>query len=98
MPMKETVKICTKYEQVFEWLGKRWNGLIIRCLSQGPMRFSEIARCIEACSDKVLTERLKELEEIGLIVVESPYYALSSMGQELNEALNGLQDFANKHL
>ena len=84
--MKVDYKLCPKYERVFGWLGKRWNGLILRCLLDQPMRFTEVARCLETCSDKVLTERLKELEKEG------------SMGIELNQALESIQAFADKNL
>jgi DNA-binding HxlR family transcriptional regulator len=96
--MKESIKLCTKYQTVFEWLGKKWNGLILKCLESGPLRFNDIGRCIEQCSDKVLTERLKELEHIGLIEYHIPYYQLSEMGKELTQSLSGVQTFAEKHL
>ena len=96
--MKVDYKLCPKYERVFAWLGKRWNGLILRCLLDQPMRFTEVARCLETCSDKVLTERLKELEHEGLIEHVNQRYQLTAMGIALNQALASIQDFADKHL
>ena len=96
--MKVDYKLCPKYERVFGWLGKRWNGLILRCLLDQPMRFTEVARCLETCSDKVLTERLKELEKECLIEHSDHRYQLTTMGIELNQALESIQAFADKNL
>jgi len=96
--MKVDYKLCPKYEKVFKWLGKRWNGLILRCLLDQPMRFTELAGCLETCSDKVLTERLKELEAEGLIEHVNSRYQLTSLGHDLNQSIESIQVFADKHL
>jgi len=96
--MKVDYKLCPKYEKVFKWLGKRWNGLILRCLLDQPMRFTELAGCLETCSDKVLTERLKELEAEGLIEHINTRYQLTTLGYELNQSIESIQAFADKHL
>lgn len=59
--------ICPKYEKMFQILGKRWNGLIIEVLHQKECRFSELSREIEELSDRVLAERLRELEQEGIV-------------------------------
>ena len=51
-----------KFEKAFQLLGKKWNGLIIRSLMDGPRRFSDIKTLIPELSDRMLTERFKELE------------------------------------
>ena len=96
--MNHQTTLCPKYERVFSWIGKRWNGLILRCLYQSPMRFREIATCVKNCSDKVLTDRLKELETEGLIVLKANKYVLTQMGIQLNQALNEIQKFADENL
>lgn len=96
--MKVDYKLCPKYEKVFKWLGKRWNGLILRCLLDQPMRFTELAGCLQSCSDKVLTERLKELENEGLIEHLDNHYQLTQLGFDLNQSLNSIQSFADKNL
>jgi len=96
--MKVDYKLCPKYEKVFKWLGKRWNGLILRCLLDQPMRFTELAGCLETCSDKVLTERLKELEAEGLIEHVNSRYQLKPLGLDLNQSIESIQVFADKHL
>ena len=57
-------KLCPKFTQTFMMLGKKWNGLIIEVLLEQPtLRFKDIAGAITKCSDRVLCERLKELED-----------------------------------
>ncbi|MBM7579548.1 winged helix-turn-helix transcriptional regulator [Jeotgalibacillus terrae] len=97
------MSLCPKFEQAFQILGKRWNGVIIRVLADGPKRFSEIAEPIPQISNKILTERLKELEEHGLVIrevfPETPVrieYRLSDMGESLTPILDGIQSWADK--
>ena len=60
--------LCPKFEKGFQILGKKWNGLIIDVLLEGgPQRFVDIAAMIPDVSDRVLTERLKELEAEGIV-------------------------------
>lgn len=60
--------LCPKFEKCFQILGKKWNGLIIDVLLEGgPQRFVDLAAKIPEVSDRVLTERLKELEAQGII-------------------------------
>ena len=60
-------KICPKFEHTFAILGKKWMGLIIEVLLEGPQRFKDIAATIPNVSDRVLVERLKELEQDLLV-------------------------------
>ena len=60
--------LCPKFTESFKILGKKWNGLILEVLlNNGASRFKDIAQTIIKCSDRVLVERLKELEQEGLI-------------------------------
>jgi len=84
-------------------LGKRWTGLIIRALMQGPRRFNELLLIVERVSDRVLTERLRELEAAGLVerkvIPESPVlilYSLTPKGQAMQEVLQALQGWADE--
>ncbi|MDN6899647.1 helix-turn-helix transcriptional regulator [Oenococcus sicerae] len=57
-------------QSAFEILGRKWNGLIIQSLldsSRGSLHFAELSRNVRACSDRVLTVRLKELEDADII-------------------------------
>lgn len=66
---KRKFQLCPKFEKTFDILGKKWNGLIIDVLLEdGPQRFVELANKVSDVSDRVLVERLKELEEKGLVI------------------------------
>lgn len=58
---------CPRFEQASEVLGKRWTGLILRLLQSGPMRFSELESHIPKLSPRMLSQRLRELEEEQII-------------------------------
>jgi DNA-binding HxlR family transcriptional regulator len=55
------------FQKALEILSKRWTGLVVFVLGQGPMRFNEIAAQIDVISDRMLSERLKELEAEGIV-------------------------------
>ncbi|MGH2245745.1 winged helix-turn-helix transcriptional regulator, partial [Enterococcus faecalis] len=64
----ESSALCPKFEKSFSILGKNWNGLIIDVLlERGPQRFDELKVKIPMLSDRVLVDRLKELEAEGII-------------------------------
>jgi DNA-binding HxlR family transcriptional regulator len=95
--------ICTKFETAFELLGKRWTGLIIRVLLPGKHRFTDISEMIPHLSDRMLVERLKELELAGVVkrtvYPETPVrveYELTQQGQELEPVMDEVQKWADK--
>jgi Predicted transcriptional regulators len=95
------IRLCPKFEKAFELLGKRWNGLIIKTLLEGPKRFSEISSIIPQLSDRVLTERFKELEENGIIerTVYTGFpvkveYKLTQKGDALKAVLDEIEKWA----
>jgi DNA-binding HxlR family transcriptional regulator len=89
-----------------ELIGKRWTGAIIAVLLEGgAMRFSEIAQAIPQLSDRLLSERMKELEARGIVdrhvYTETPVrveYELTPMGRELAPCLTELKSWADRHL
>jgi DNA-binding HxlR family transcriptional regulator len=96
---------CPLYHEAVELVGRRWTGAILRVLMEGPMRFSEIAQAIPELSDRLLSERMKELERRGIVartVHSGPpvrvEYSLSEMGRELEPALSELQRWAKRWL
>jgi len=100
---KEKLHLCPKFEITFELLGKRWTGLIIRGLLNGPMRFKEISELIPNMSDRMLAERFKELEAAGIlsrtVYPETPVrieYELTPKGKDLEASMNELQCWADK--
>jgi DNA-binding HxlR family transcriptional regulator len=96
---------CPLYHEAVELVGRRWTGAILRVLMDGPLRFSEISQAVPELSDRLLSERMKELEGRGIVartVLSGPpvrvEYALSQMGRELGPALSELQRWANRWL
>src|ERR671915_464722 len=59
--------LCPAYTRAIEIVGKRWTGAIIRALLSGSTRFSEILAAVPGLSDRLLSERLKELEAEGIV-------------------------------
>jgi DNA-binding HxlR family transcriptional regulator len=96
---------CPYYHEAVEMVGKRWTGAILSVLMDGPLRFSEIAQAVPELSDRLLSERMKELERRGVVertVHPGPplrvEYSLSQMGRELEPALSELQHWAERWL
>src|SRR6202165_4927755 len=96
---------CPLYHEAVELVGRRWTGAILRVLMDGPLRFSEIAQAVPELSDRLLSERMKELEARGIVerTVRSGApvrgaYSLSRMGRELEPALSELQRWAKRWL
>ncbi|MCE7791454.1 winged helix-turn-helix transcriptional regulator [Salipaludibacillus sp. CUR1] len=97
------MNLCPKFETAFQLLGKRWNGLIIRVLLKGPVRFRDISANIPGMSDKMLVDRLKQLEAAGVVrrnvYPETPVrieYQLTDKGKALEPALDEIQAWAEQ--
>jgi DNA-binding HxlR family transcriptional regulator len=91
--------------RAFGFLGKRWNGVILANLLEGPAGFSELRRAVGAISDSVLSERLVELAAADLVerdvAVGPPVavtYSLTDAGRALMPAMHALADWADTHL
>ena len=97
---------CPFYHQAVELIGRRWTGAILEILMQGgSMRFSLIASAVPDLSDRMLSDRLKELEANALVertVHAGPplrvNYALTPKGQELAPTLSELKRWARHWL
>ena len=86
-------------------MSRRWTGAILRVLMDGPLRFSQIGQAVPELSDRLLSERMKELEARGIVertVISGPplrvEYELSRMGHELEPALTELERWARRWL
>ncbi|MHA8138386.1 winged helix-turn-helix transcriptional regulator [Lactobacillaceae bacterium Scapto_B20] len=95
--------LCPKFQKTFEILGKKWNGLIIETLlNKGPLRFKNISKSIDRCSDRVLVERLKELETDGIVVRNTfedsslIQYELTAKGQDLRPIMDSVHNWGDK--
>ena len=98
----EDFTLCPKFEAAFEILGKRWSGLIIQVLMTGPKRFKNISKGIPDLSDRVLSERFKELEEADIVIrhvyPETPVrieYELTKKGRALKRMMEECQKWAS---
>ena len=96
---------CSLYHQAVELIGKRWTGAIVSVLLEGPARFSEIRECVPDLSDRLLSERLKELEGEGIVdrvVVDGNppkvQYLLTPKGMALEPAVQSLRGWARTWL
>jgi DNA-binding HxlR family transcriptional regulator len=96
---------CPLYHEAVELVGRRWTGAILRVLMDGPLRFSQVGQAVPELSDRLLSERMKELESRGIVertVIPGPplrvEYSLSEMGQDLEPALGELQRWAARWL
>src|SRR3981081_179235 len=58
---------CSLYHRAIELVGKRWTGAILLVLLDGPLHFSGIRQLVPELSDRLLSERLKELEAEGIV-------------------------------
>ncbi len=96
--------MCPHYEAAMELLARRWTGLILTSLMRTPARFSEISTAVDGISDRMLSQRLVELEEIGMVerkvdVKQRPVlveYASTQMARELSPVFDALQNWAEK--
>jgi DNA-binding HxlR family transcriptional regulator len=102
---EECVRGDAALASAFEFLGKRWNGVVLGVLSSGPAGFRELSRAIGGISDSVLSDRLADLAGAGLVartVEEGPpvsvSYALTNRGRALIPALEQISLWAQEHL
>lgn len=94
---------CPRFHRAIELVGRRWTGVIIRILLNGPRRFNEIAAEVPGLSDRLLTERLRELEAEGVLKRDvetgSPIrvaYRLTEAGEELDATIRSLSKWAER--
>jgi DNA-binding HxlR family transcriptional regulator len=96
---------CSAYHAAIELIGKRWTGAILFVLLDGPLRFSEVKMLVPDLSDRLLSERLKELEAEGIVerrasegVSPRIEYALTEKGRALEPAVRSLKVWARSWL
>lgn len=93
--------LCPRFHHAVELVGRRWTGAIVRTLMTGPRRFNELLAAIPGISDRLLTERLRELEAENMIrrqvMTESPVrvvYDLTECGRDIGPALEEIARWA----
>lgn len=96
-------ELCPQFTKTFAMLGKKWNGLIIEVLlHEHTQRFKDLAAHVDKCSDRVLCERLKELEAED-IVSRNTYpgesrvdYSLTERGRELAPVMSAVHKWSHQ--
>lgn len=94
-------QVCPHFHSAVELIGRRWAGAILYALTNGPLHFAELKEAVPGMSDRLLSHRLKELEEAGLVMREVKAgnrvrvsYELTAKGHSLEPVMGGLRDWA----
>ena len=105
LTLGEREACCSSYHRAVELVGKRWTGAILIVLMDGPARFTEVKQLVPDLSDRLLSERMKELEaeeiverhvsDTGPVRVE---YALTAKGRGLEPTVRALKSWAHNWL
>ena len=95
---------CIAVREVLKLVGDKWSVLVVAILGNGPLRFSELKRTIEAISQRMLTLTLRGLERDGLLtrtvtptIPPRVDYELTSLGRTLLEPVRALASWAERH-
>jgi len=105
MKKEETPKLalCTPFHEAIELIGRRWTGAIIFLLLKSHCRFAALRDAIPDITDRMLSERLQELESEGIVertvIPETPVrveYSLTKKGRALANAVEAISDWAHK--
>src|SRR6516225_7168706 len=84
-------------------LSGKWKTTILCYLDERPRRYGELRGLISGLSDKVLTERLRDLRNLGLVTLrrlacsQSGIYVLTRRGKLLQHALRNLRNWGRQH-
>jgi DNA-binding HxlR family transcriptional regulator len=96
-------KVCVKFHHAVELIGRRWSGAIISVMMGGPQCFNEMLTAVPGLSDRLLTQRLRELESEGLVVrtvMPGPpvrvSYELTQAGKGLKPVIESLGRWADR--
>jgi DNA-binding HxlR family transcriptional regulator len=102
-PLPHSSQVCEKLQTALDLLGKRWTGLIVNALRAGPARYSRLKEMLEVVGDRMISERLKDLEEAGIVerrVVPRPVirveYALTAKGRALGRVFVAMSHWAEE--
>lgn len=96
-------ELCPRFHRASELIGRRWTGAIIFVLLKSRCRFATLRDAIPEITDRMLSERLQELEQEGIVertvVPETPVrveYALTKKGRALAATIDAIADWAHK--
>jgi DNA-binding HxlR family transcriptional regulator len=95
--------LCGRFHKAVELIGRRWSGAIIQILRQRPSRYAELRTAIPDITDRMLSERLRELEDEAIVartvIPETPVrveYSLTAKGRALAPALDAIGHWAER--
>ena len=96
---------CPRYHRAVELIGSRWTGAVLRALLSGIQRFTDLTETIPGLSDRMLSQRLKELEAEGIVVrtviPQTPVrveYSLTEKGRALGGVIEAVSGWADQWL
>jgi DNA-binding HxlR family transcriptional regulator len=100
--MSHNSNFCPAFHRAVELIGRRWSGTIVRELLGGASRFTDLRDAIPEISDRMLCERLRELEVEGVIVRrvhgQPPVrveYELTAKGRALDKVCAAIGEWAD---
>ena len=98
-------ELCEVYHRAIELLGRRWTGAILQIMLGGTHRFNDIAASIPGLTDRMLSERLKELETEGMVertvLPSTPVrveYRLTKKGASVGPIIQAIGEWAHEWL
>ena len=96
-------ELCSRFHQASELIGRRWTGAIIYVLMRTRCRFATLRDAIPDITDRMLSERLQELEQEGIVertvIPDTPVrveYALSAKGRALASTIDAISAWAER--
>ena len=100
---EEPSRFCPRFHHAVELIGRRWSGAILNAMLPGAQCFNELRATVPGLSDRLLTERLRELEAEGLVrrnVLPGPpvrvSYEMTVAGQDLEPVIRALGKWADR--
>jgi len=101
--VRRAPELCTRFHRASELIGRRWTGAIIFVMLRRRCRFAALREAIPLMTDRMLSQRLQELEHEGiverLVVPHTPVrveYGLTKKGRALGKAIGAIQDWARR--
>jgi DNA-binding HxlR family transcriptional regulator len=101
----ELVNVCPRFHRAVELIGRRWTGAILSSMLHGTTRFTDIVNSVPGLSDRLLSERLKELECQGIVKrsvhAETPVrieYTMTEKGLALTNVTSAIAEWAETWL
>jgi DNA-binding HxlR family transcriptional regulator len=102
-PSPPCPSLCARFHRASELIGRRWTGAIIFVLLKSRCRFATLRHAIPDITDRMLSERLQELEQEGIVdrtvIPETPVrveYALTKKGRALGSAVDAIAEWSHK--